>query len=54
MDANPAPHRVVIVGGGAGGLPLACALGDKLGRKHLAEITLVDTAAATTRPDSAQ
>ena len=36
------PHRVVIVGGGAGGLPLACALGDKLGRKGLAEITLVD------------
>jgi NADH:quinone reductase (non-electrogenic) len=36
------PHRVVIVGGGAGGLPLACALGDKLGARHEAEITLVD------------
>ncbi|HYT97638.1 MAG TPA: FAD-dependent oxidoreductase, partial [Casimicrobiaceae bacterium] len=37
-----AKHRIVIVGGGAGGLPLACTLGDKLGRKNLAEITLVD------------
>ncbi len=35
-------HRIVVVGGGAGGLPLATALGDKLGRKGLAEITLVD------------
>ena len=31
-------HRIVIVGGGAGGLPLACALGDKLGRKGRAEV----------------
>ena len=36
------PHRIVIVGGGAGGLPLATALGDKLGRRGQAEITLVD------------
>lgn len=35
-------HRIVIVGGGAGGLPLATALGDKLGRRGRAEITLVD------------
>ena len=35
-------HKIVIVGGGAGGLPLACVLGDKLGRKGVAEITLVD------------
>ena len=37
-------HRIVIVGGGAGGLPLATALGDKLGDKKegRAEITLVD------------
>jgi NADH:ubiquinone reductase (H+-translocating) len=41
MTTN-APHRIVIVGGGAGGLPLACALGDKLGRSAAAEITLVD------------
>ena len=37
-----APHRLVIVGGGAGGLPLACRLGDKFGRSGAAEITLVD------------
>jgi NADH dehydrogenase len=36
------PHRIVIVGGGAGGLPLASRLGDKLGRRGRAEITLVD------------
>jgi NADH dehydrogenase len=35
-------HRIVIVGGGAGGLPLAAQLGDKLGRRGRAEITLVD------------
>src|SRR5437868_5064429 len=37
-----AKHRIVIVGGGAGGLPLACTLGDKLARERTAEITLVD------------
>lgn len=36
------PHRIVIVGGGAGGLELATRLGDSLGRKGRAEITLVD------------
>jgi NADH dehydrogenase len=42
-DAHGASlHRIVIVGGGAGGLPLATALGDKLGRGKRAEITLVD------------
>nr|VFJ47182.1 MAG: NADH dehydrogenase [Candidatus Kentron sp. FM]VFJ65876.1 MAG: NADH dehydrogenase [Candidatus Kentron sp. FM]VFK15950.1 MAG: NADH dehydrogenase [Candidatus Kentron sp. FM] len=35
-------QRIVIVGGGAGGLELATALGKKLGRKGHAEITLVD------------
>jgi NADH dehydrogenase len=39
---QPARHRIVIVGGGAGGLPLAVRLGDKLGRNRRAEITLVD------------
>jgi len=34
-----------VVGGGAGGLELATRLGDKLGRRHLANVTLVDTAA---------
>ena len=35
-------HRVVIVGGGAGGLELATKLGDRLGRRRRADITLVD------------
>jgi NADH dehydrogenase len=35
-------HRVVIVGGGAGGLELATALGDTLGRRGQADITLID------------
>ncbi|HXT03811.1 MAG TPA: FAD-dependent oxidoreductase, partial [Casimicrobiaceae bacterium] len=37
-------HRVVIVGGGAGGLELATKLGDTLGRRRQAEITLVERA----------
>jgi NADH:quinone reductase (non-electrogenic) len=43
-DAGPIPHRVVIVGGGAGGLELATKLGDKLGRRKRADITLVECA----------
>src|SRR5271155_2578032 len=39
---QPARHRIIIVGGGAGGLPLAVRLGDKLGRNRRAEITLID------------
>ncbi|WP_321969258.1 NAD(P)/FAD-dependent oxidoreductase [Paraburkholderia tropica] len=35
-------HRIVIVGGGAGGLELATRLGDKLGRAGKAHITLID------------
>lgn len=35
--------RIVIVGGGAGGLELAARLGKKLGRKNQAQITLVDS-----------
>lgn len=35
-------HHVVIVGGGAGGLELATRLGDSLGRKGKAHITLID------------
>lgn len=35
-------HRIVVVGGGAGGLELATRLGDTLGRRGLAEIFLVD------------
>ena len=38
------PHRIVIVGGGAGGLELATRLGDRLGRRGKAEVTLIDKA----------
>jgi NADH:ubiquinone reductase (H+-translocating) len=37
-------HRIVVVGGGAGGLELATRLGDRLGRRRRARITLVDCA----------
>jgi len=37
-------HKIVIVGGGAAGLELATSLGRKLGKKGLAEITLIDAA----------
>ena len=36
------PHHIIIVGGGAGGLELATKLGNKLGKKGKAKITLVD------------
>jgi NADH dehydrogenase len=39
---TPAPHQIVIVGGGAGGLELATRLGDSLGRRKRARVTLVD------------
>ena len=40
---NPASaHRIVIVGGGAGGLELATSLGDSLGKRGRAHITLID------------
>lgn len=35
-------HRIVIVGGGAGGLELATRLGDRFGRRGKAHITLID------------
>lgn len=35
-------HRIVVVGGGAGGLELVTRLGNKLGKKKRARITLVD------------
>jgi NADH dehydrogenase len=37
-------HRIVVVGGGAGGLELATRLGNKLGRRRKADVTLVDKA----------
>lgn len=41
--ARAAVHRVVVVGGGAGGLELVTRLGNSLGRKGLAEVTLIDS-----------
>ncbi len=35
-------HRIVVVGGGAGGLELATQLGDKLGRRKKAHVTLIE------------
>ncbi len=40
--SQSAPHRIVIVGGGVGGLGLATRLSDTLGRNGLAQIVLVD------------
>jgi NADH dehydrogenase len=39
---DSSPHRIVVVGGGAGGLELATRLGDSLGKSGRAIITLVD------------
>jgi NADH dehydrogenase len=38
------PHRIVVVGGGAGGLELVTQLGEKLGKKGLAHVTLIEKA----------
>lgn len=37
-------HRIVVVGGGAGGLELATRLGDKLGKRNQAHVTLIEKA----------
>jgi NADH dehydrogenase len=37
-------HRIVVVGGGAGGLELVTRLGDKLGRRKRAEVALIEKA----------
>ena len=42
-EKNKKLHEILIVGGGAGGLELATKLGDNLGRKGKASITLVDS-----------
>jgi len=36
------PHRIVVVGGGAAGLELATHLGDTLGKRGLAEVSLIE------------
>lgn len=46
QETTPAPataHRIVVVGGGAGGLELVTRLGNSLGRKGLADVTLIDS-----------
>jgi NADH dehydrogenase len=42
LPERPPWHRIVIVGGGAGGLPLAARLGDRLRGRRDAEVLLVD------------
>ena len=39
---NKSPHKIVIVGGGAGGLELATRLGKAYGRGNKVVVTLVD------------
>ena len=41
-DLDAGLHRIVIVGGGAGGLELATRLGNSLGRRRKASVTLID------------
>ncbi|PKM11362.1 MAG: FAD-dependent oxidoreductase [Gammaproteobacteria bacterium HGW-Gammaproteobacteria-3] len=41
-DNNNEKHKIVVVGGGAGGLELVTRLGRILGKKGLAEVTLID------------
>jgi NADH dehydrogenase len=41
---QPPRHRIVIVGGGAGGLELATRLGNRLGKRGKVEIELIDQA----------
>ncbi len=43
-EDGTAPHRVVIVGGGAGGLELATRLGDTLGKRGRLDVLLIDAA----------
>ena len=45
MAAEHPIHKIVIVGGGAGGLELATSLGRKLGKKRLADVLLLDASA---------
>ncbi len=41
-DSGEGLHRIVIVGGGAGGLELATSLGDTLGKRRRAHVTLIE------------
>ncbi len=42
--SSTSPHRVVVVGGGAGGLELVTRLGDRLGRRGRADVSLIEKA----------
>ncbi|MEN2472179.1 NAD(P)/FAD-dependent oxidoreductase [Burkholderia sp. GS2Y] len=42
--ATQAPHQIIVVGGGAAGLELATTLGDSLGKRGIAVVTLIDRA----------
>ena len=42
MSTDKDLHHIIVVGGGAGGLELATKLGNKLGKKEKADITLID------------
>jgi NADH dehydrogenase len=42
MNSPQDKHRIVIVGGGAGGLELATRLGDTLGKRGRADVVLID------------
>jgi NADH dehydrogenase len=42
MGTQSRVHEIVIVGGGAGGLELATRLGDRLGKRKRAHVTLID------------
>ncbi|PPD24966.1 MAG: FAD-dependent oxidoreductase, partial [Methylomonas sp.] len=44
MQEKQEKHTILIVGGGAAGLELATALGQRLGKPGLAEVTLLDAA----------
>jgi NADH dehydrogenase len=41
-SGESAVHRIIVIGGGAGGLELVTGLGDTLGRRGVADVTLID------------
>jgi NADH dehydrogenase len=43
-DAGGGLHRIVVVGGGAGGLELVTRLGERLGKRGRAQVTLIERA----------
>ncbi|MGH7079507.1 MAG: FAD-dependent oxidoreductase, partial [Acetobacteraceae bacterium] len=44
VPRSPIRHKIVVVGGGAAGLELVTRLGNRLGRRGIAEITLIEKA----------